>query len=192
MEGRSAISFHHFSTVTVIVSLAISHPNLIKSYDYTINHIYDSIFVLVMISRIGHLGYNIGQLRLLRLTARNRNYYETLGISRDATEAEIKKAYKDLARKYHPDRPDGNNEIFLRVQEANETLSSALKRAEYDRETFGESIADAGTDGQSGGGPEMGAFVGKKKGGTYHSPEYVDSLRKWEEWKERYEETAHR
>ena len=144
-----------------------------------------------MISRIGHLGYNIGQLRLLRLTARNRNYYDTLGISRDATEAEIKKAYKDLARKYHPDRPDGNNEIFLRVQEANETLSSALKRAEYDRDTFGESqVADTTSDEQSG--PEMGAFVGKKKGGTYYSPEYVDSLRKWDEWKERFEETVHR
>ena len=144
-----------------------------------------------MISRIGHLGYNIGQLRLLRLTARNRNYYDTLGISRDATEAEIKKAYKDLARKYHPDRPDGNNEIFLRVQEANETLSSALKRAEYDRDTFGETqAADTTSDEQSG--PEMGAFVGKKKGGTYYSPEYVDSLRKWDEWKERFEETVHR
>ena len=151
------------------------------------------MILVMIIHRIGHLGYNIGQLRLLRLTARNRNHYETLGISRDATEAEIKKAYKDLARKYHPDRPDGNNEIFLRVQEANETLSSSLKRAEYDRETFGETnVGDTGTDGQSGTGPEMGAFVGKKKGGTYYSPEYVDSLRKWEEWKERFEDTVHR
>ena len=148
--------------------------------------------LVMIIHLIGHLGYNIGQLRLLRLTARNRNHYETLGISRDATEAEIKKAYKDLARKYHPDRPEGNNEIFLRVQEANETLSSSLKRAEYDRETFGETnVADTdGTGGQSG--PEMGTFVGKKKGGTYYSPEYVDSLRKWEEWKERFEDTVHR
>ena len=76
------------------------------------------------------------------------DYYEVLQISRDATGAEIKKAYRKLALKYHPDHnpddPDAE-EMFKRINEAYAVLSDDEKRALYDR--YGK----AGLEGQSGG-----------------------------------------
>ncbi len=63
-----------------------------------------------------------------------RDYYQILGVPRDATAEQIKKAYLALVRRYHPDvasEPEAH-EIFLQVQEAYEVLSDSLKRAEYD------------------------------------------------------------
>jgi curved DNA-binding protein len=63
------------------------------------------------------------------------DYYETLGVKPDASEAEIKSAYRKLARKYHPDvskEPDAE-ERFKQVNEANEVLGDKQKRAHYDR-----------------------------------------------------------
>ncbi len=65
-----------------------------------------------------------------------RDYYETLGLAKNATEEEIKKAYRKFAMKYHPDRnPDNkaSEEKFKEVKEAYEMLSDADKRAAYDR-----------------------------------------------------------
>lgn len=69
----------------------------------------------------------------------DKNYYETMGLSKQATPEEIKKAYKELVRKYHPDRHSGNKEeqdkaekIFKEVNEANEVLSDPKKRQQYD------------------------------------------------------------
>lgn len=65
-----------------------------------------------------------------------RDYYEVLGISRDADENEIKKAYRKLAMKYHPDRNAGDTkaeEKFKEAKEAYEILSDASKRAAYDQ-----------------------------------------------------------
>lgn len=78
-----------------------------------------------------------------------RDYYEVLGVSRDASEEEIKKAYKRLARKHHPDVNQGNKEAenrFKEIKEAYDVLGDEEKRARYDQ--FGH----AGTDGPGGGG----------------------------------------
>src|SRR5262245_35007925 len=65
-----------------------------------------------------------------------RDYYETLGVARDAKEDDIKKAYRKLARKYHPDLNPNNKqseEKFKELQEAYEVLSDAEKRRKYDQ-----------------------------------------------------------
>jgi molecular chaperone DnaJ len=78
-----------------------------------------------------------------------RDYYEVLGVGKDASEADIKKAYRRLAMKLHPDRNAGDTKTeaeFKDVKEAYEVLSDAQKRATYDQ--FGH----AGLDAQAGGG----------------------------------------
>jgi len=90
-----------------------------------------------------------------------RDYYEVLGVGRDASEAEIKKAYRKLARKYHPDMNPDNKEAeakFKEVAEAYEVLSDQQKRAQYDQ--FGH----AATNGQGFGG-FGGGFEGADLGG---------------------------
>ena len=65
-----------------------------------------------------------------------RDYYEVLGISRSASQEEIKKAYRQLARKYHPDANSGDEQAevkFKEVKEAYDVLSDQSKRASYDR-----------------------------------------------------------
>lgn len=75
--------------------------------------------------------------------AEKRDYYEVLGVQKDATDAELKKAYRNLAKKYHPDVNPGDKAAeakFKEVNEAYEVLSDAQKRSRYDQ--FGH----AGTD----------------------------------------------
>ena len=65
-----------------------------------------------------------------------RDYYEVLGVEKSASERDIKKAYKRLAMKYHPDRTQGDKameEKFKEVQEAYEILTDSQKRAAYDQ-----------------------------------------------------------
>jgi molecular chaperone DnaJ len=85
-----------------------------------------------------------------------RDYYETLGVARNASDAEIKKAYRQLAMRYHPDRnPDDKTaeEQFKDVQEAYDVLSDARKRTAYDQ--FGHAGLGIGS-GSGGYGPEGG------------------------------------
>ncbi|MFB2776320.1 molecular chaperone DnaJ [Shewanella xiamenensis] len=82
-----------------------------------------------------------------------RDYYEVLGVGRDASEREIKKAYKRLAMKFHPDRNPGDKAAeasFKEVKEAYEILTDANKKAAYDQ--FGH----AGVDPNRGGGGSYG------------------------------------
>lgn len=68
-----------------------------------------------------------------------RDYYEVLGVPRNASEADIKKAYRKLARQYHPDRNPGDKQAetrFKEVQEAYDVLHDKTKRAQYDRFGF--------------------------------------------------------
>ena len=84
------------------------------------------------------------------------DYYETLGVSRDASEADLKKAYRRLAMKHHPDRNSDNSEEseakFKEAKEAHEVLSDAKKRAAYDQ------YGHAGVDPSMGGRPGAGGF----------------------------------
>ena len=85
------------------------------------------------------------------------DYYETLGVKRDASEEEIKKAYRKLARQYHPDRNPGDKQAesrFKEIQSAYDVLSDKNKRSQYDR--FGHVGPDGGFGGA--GGPQGTTF----------------------------------
>ncbi|MBU0752110.1 MAG: molecular chaperone DnaJ [Gammaproteobacteria bacterium] len=87
-----------------------------------------------------------------------RDYYEVLGVNRDASDDEIKKAYRRLAMKHHPDRNPDNpkaEEHFKEAKEAYEILSEAQKRQAYDQ--FGHAGVDPSMGGGQGG-PGMGGF----------------------------------
>jgi len=113
--------------------------------------------------------------------SQKRDYYEVLGVSKNADEAEIKKAYRKLALKYHPDKNPGDasaEDKFKEAAEAYEVLSNQEKRAQYDR--FGH--AGMGGQGGFGGGMNMddifsqfgdifggafgGSFGGSRGGGS--------------------------
>ena len=90
-----------------------------------------------------------------------RDYYEILGLNRDVPEGDIKKAYRRLAMKFHPDRnPDDASaeEKFKEATEAYEILSDAEKREAYDR--FGHAGVDPNMGGMGGGMPGMGGMGG--------------------------------
>src|SRR5438552_5047674 len=100
-----------------------------------------------------------------------RDYYETLGVKREASEEEIKKAYRILARQYHPDRNPGDKQAearFKEIQTAYDILSDKAKRAQYDR--FGAAGMGEGFPG-GGGGPDTYTF---RWGGGPGGPQEVD------------------
>ena len=123
-----------------------------------------------------------------------RDYYEVLGISKGASEDEIKKAYKKLARKYHPDMNPGDKEAeekFKEINEANEVLSDPQKKARYDQFGFAGVDPSYGAGGPGWGdgaagfdfgdlGDIFGSFFGGGFGGgrrNPNAPQRGDSIR---------------
>ncbi len=96
--------------------------------------------------------------------ADKRDYYEVLGVSKTATDDELKKAYRQLAKKYHPDTNPGDKTAEAKFKEASEAyavLSDAEKRRQYDQ--FGHSAFDGGASGAGGfdfSGMDMGDIFG--------------------------------
>lgn len=93
--------------------------------------------------------------------ADKKNYYEILGVSKNATDEEIKAAYKKLVKQYHPDLHPGDKlaaEKFKEINEANEVLSDKQKRAAYDYEQEHPGMGGAGGFGGFGGFGGSGGF----------------------------------
>jgi len=95
--------------------------------------------------------------------ATKRDYYDILGVPKNASDEDIKKAYRKLAMKHHPDRNQGDDakkseEKFKEAKEAYEMLSDAQKRAAYDQ--YGHAGVDPNMGGRGGAGPEgFGGFA---------------------------------
>ena len=105
--------------------------------------------------------------------ADKRDYYEVLGVPKDADDAAIKKAYRQLAKKYHPDMNPGDKEAEIKFKEASEAyavLSDAEKRRQYDQ--FGHAAFEGGAGGAGAGGfdfdfGDMGDIFGDLFGGMF-------------------------
>ena len=128
------------------------------------------------------------------MAEQKRDYYEVLGVSKGASEDEIKKAYKKLARKYHPDLNPDNKEAeekFKEVNEAYEILSDPNKKARYDQFGFAGVDPNYGAGGAGGGfdggfdfgdlGDIFGSFIGGGFGGgrrtNPNAPQRGESIR---------------
>lgn len=89
-----------------------------------------------------------------------KNYYDILGVSSNASDDEIKKAFRKLAHKYHPDKAGGDNEKFKEINEAYQVLSDKAKRSQYDQ--FGHTFNQGGP----GAGGGFGGFDFSQFGGA--------------------------
>ncbi|MFR2368298.1 MAG: DnaJ domain-containing protein, partial [Anaerobutyricum sp.] len=94
--------------------------------------------------------------------AEKRDYYEVLGVDKNASETEIKRAYRKVAKKYHPDMNPGDKEAeekFKEAAEAYEVLSDPEKKSKYDQ--FGHAAFEQGAGGAGGfGGFDFGGDMG--------------------------------
>lgn len=84
-----------------------------------------------------------------------KSFYDTLGVSKNASQDDIKKAFRTLAHKHHPDKTGGDDKKFKEISEAYSVLGDEKKRKEYD--TYGQSF--------NGAGPQGGAYTGYQQSG---------------------------
>ena len=94
------------------------------------------------------------------MAEQKRDYYEVLGVDRSADDATIKKAYRQLAKKYHPDANPGDKEAEAKFKEASEAyavLSDSEKRRQYDQ--FGHAAFDGGAGGAGAGDSIFPAWI---------------------------------
>src|SRR6266496_4469925 len=115
-------------------------------------------------------------------TTTKKDYYEILGVKKSASTEDIRKAFRKLARKYHPDVNPGDKkaeERFKEISEANDVLSDPKKRKIYDQLGFYSDNIDpraaevyAQSGGAAGGGPYGGGFGGYGPGGGQQRVEF--------------------
>ncbi len=95
------------------------------------------------------------------------DYYQTLGVPKNASKDEVKRAYRKLAHKYHPDKQGGDEKKFKEINEAYQVLGDEGKKAQYDQ--FGSNFGSGGGSGSHGfsakGGPARGWNFGSRAGG---------------------------
>jgi len=91
-----------------------------------------------------------------------KDFYELLGVSRTASKDEIKKAYRKMAHKHHPDKAGGNAEKFKEINEAYQVLSDDAKKAQYDQ--FGRTFEGGAGSGGAGGFGQGGGAAGAGQG----------------------------
>jgi DnaJ-class molecular chaperone len=120
----------------------------------------------------------------LQLVVAGKDYYGILGVGRSASDAEIKKAYKKLSMKYHPDKNDSPNaqDKFIEVANAYEVLIDKEKREIYDK--FGEEgLKGGGGGGQPGGGGGFHGFPGGGGGARFqHNFKFSDPFKMFEQY----------
>src|ERR1700722_1072439 len=112
----------------------------------------------------------------LRQNAMPRDPYEVLGVQKNASDADIKKAYRKLARQHHPDRNPGDKKAeaqFKEVQEAYDVLSDATKKAQYDQFGFAGGPF-GGMGGAPGGGGSPFHFGGSRE--TQIDPDQLNEI----------------
>ncbi len=93
-----------------------------------------------------------------------KDYYKILGVNKNASEEELKKAYRKLAHEHHPDKAHGNEAKFKEINEAYQVLGNKTKRAQYDE--YGQVFEGNMPGGHGAGGFGFGDFSGFQGGGT--------------------------
>ena len=104
-----------------------------------------------------------------------KEYYDVLGVDKDATSSEIKKAFRKLALKHHPDR-GGDEELFKKITEAHDVLSSDEKRKLYDAGGKQAAEREEASSRSGGGGGFMDELFGARRGGSRKGRDMVHGL----------------
>src|SRR3989339_1234378 len=97
----------------------------------------------------------------------SKDYYKILGVEKNATADEVKKAFKKSAMQHHPDRPGGDEKKFKEVNEAYQVLGDAAKRAKYDQ--FGSDFEQQGGFGGAGGWEDFMRAARSGQGGGFNN-----------------------